>query len=160
MQRVLLAVNGSACSLSAVQHVIRLARYGERLEIHLLNVQAPLRLNIAMFLDRGTIRGFQEERSVEALAEARALLDGAGLAYTKHVVVGRAAETIAEWAKKLRCDKVIMGTRGLSAASRILFGSVSHDTIRRIDPYIPVILVKADRQKPQQIRLLVNQGRL
>ena len=157
MQRALLAVSGSTCSLSAVRHVIRLVRYGEHLELHLLNVQPPFRLNVSMFVGAATIRDFHQEQGIRALAEARSLLDAAGIACTSHVVVGRVAEAIAETAKRLRCDKVIMGTRGYSAATRFLLGSISHETIRRMDPRIPVILVKADSRKPPNIRLVVTQ---
>ena len=51
---------------------------------------------------------------------------------------------IAEWAHKLHCDNVIMGTRGLGTVTPLLLGSVTHEVIHEMDPGIPVTLVKHD----------------
>jgi nucleotide-binding universal stress UspA family protein len=144
MHKALVAVDGSSGSLCAVRYVMELVQDGEPLEIHLLNVQAPMHLNVSMFIDARTIMDVHDEESAKALKHARALLDDARIPYTKHVVVGHAAQAIAEWAKKLHCDKVIMGTRGLGTATQLLLGSVSHDAIHLMDPRIPVTLVKAN----------------
>jgi nucleotide-binding universal stress UspA family protein len=143
MLKALLAIDGSEHSLGAVRHVIKLVRDREPLEIHLLNVQPPLHGDVTMFVSASAVRSFHDERAAEALARACALLDNAGVPYTRHVVVGHAARAIAEQARKLGCDKVIMGTRGLGTVGQLLLGSVSHEAIHLMDPDIPVTLVKS-----------------
>ena len=44
---------------------------------------------------------------------------------------------IAEVAKELGCDKVIMGTHGYGTVRQLLMGSISHAAIHQIDPEHP-----------------------
>jgi len=142
MLKALVPVDGSDSALAAVRHVIKLVRDRGPLEIHLLNVQPPLHGDVTAFVSASAVRSFHEEESATALAPACALLDAAGIPYTKHAVVGHTAETIAGCAKQLGCDKVIMGTRGLGTMTQLLLGSITHETIHRMDSTIPVTLVK------------------
>ncbi len=142
MLKALLPVDGSDNSLAAVKHAIRLVRDREPLDIHLLNVQPSTRGDVKMFVDDNMIRQYHDEEAGKALAQARELLDEAGVPHTDHVAVGHTGEVVAEWALKLHCDKVIMGTRGSGAVSKALLGSVTHDVVHHIDPAIPVTLVK------------------
>ena len=153
MLKALIAVDGSGHALDAVRHVIKLVAEREPLEIHLLNVQPPLPSDVTRFVSASAVKGLHDDEAVKALAEACALLDGAGTPYTKHVVVGHAAAAIAEWAKKLNCDKVILGTRGLGTVSQLLLGSVSHEAIHRMDPQIPVTLVKHARAHAKEKKI-------
>jgi nucleotide-binding universal stress UspA family protein len=143
MLRALVPVDGSDSALSGVRHVIKLVRDREPLEIHILNVQPPLHGDVTTFVPAQAVRDFHLEEANKALAPACRLLDEAGVSYVKHIMVGHAAEVIAYTAKKLGCDKVIMGTRGLGTVTQLLLGSVSHKAIHQMDPRIPVTLVKA-----------------
>ena len=143
MLKALLPIDGSDSSLAAVGHAIKLVKDREALEIHLLNVQPATRGDVGMFVGSDVIKEFHEDEAGKALAPACQLLDEVGLPYTKHVAVGHSAELIAAWAAKLDCDKVIMGTRGLGSMSQLLLGSVTHEVVHRMDPRIPVTLVKA-----------------
>jgi len=142
MLKALVAIDGSDHSLAAVRHVIKLVSEREPLDIHLLNVQAPLHGDVTAFVGAGAVRDWHRDEGEKALADACAVLDAVGIAYRKHVAVGHAAQAIAQWAKELACDKVIMGTRGLGAMSQLLLGSVSHEAIHHMDAAIPVTLVK------------------
>lgn len=144
MQKALLPVDGSAHSLGAVRHAIRLVKGGEPLDIHLLNVQPPVHGDVTMFVGGSTVREFHEAEAQKALAPACRLLDDDGVPYTRHIVVGHTAHAIADCASKLHCDKVIMGTRGHGTMSQLLHGSVLNAVIHRLDPAIPVTLVKDD----------------
>src|SRR4029079_19389049 len=111
-------------------------------DIHLLNVQAPLHGDVTAFVGAGAVRDWHRDEGEKALAAVCAWLDAFGIAYRKHVAVGHAVQAIAQWAKELACDKVIMGTRGLGAMSQLLLRSVSHDAIHHMDPAIRLTLVK------------------
>jgi nucleotide-binding universal stress UspA family protein len=142
MLKALVPVDGSSNSLCAVRHAIKLIQDREPLEIHLLNVQPPLHGDVTSFVSTGNVRDFHLEEGEKALAGACALLHDAGIRFTKHVYVGQAAQVIAEVARELRCDKVIMGTHGRGTITQLLMGSVSHQAIHQMDPEIPITLVK------------------
>jgi nucleotide-binding universal stress UspA family protein len=57
----------------------------------------------------------------------------------KRVEEGRAAEVIADVAKAIDADMIVMGSRGLSDVKRLVFGSVSHE-VAQADPCTLVIV--------------------
>ena len=142
MLKALVPVDGSNNALCAVRHVIKLIQDREPLEIHLLNVQPPFHGDVTSFVAKEDVQGFHLDEAHKAMKRACELLNEAGLHYTKHVYVGHAAEVIAECAKELGCDKVIMGTHGRGTITQLMMGSVSHKAIHLLDPNIPVTLVK------------------
>ena len=144
MLKALVPVDGSENSLAAIRHVIKLTQAHERLEIHLLNVQQPLRGDVTTFVPERAVHDYHVDEAQKALKPACELLDDAGVPYTKHVFVGHPPDVIAQYARELRCDEVIMGTHGYGTIGQLLHGSVSHEAIHQMDPHIPVILVKPD----------------
>jgi nucleotide-binding universal stress UspA family protein len=142
MLKALVPVDGSNNSLCAVRHVIKLAEDREPLEIHLLNVQPPFHGDVTSFVAKEDVEGYHLDEAHKALHRACELLNEAALHYTKHVYVGHAAEVIAEVAKELGFDKVIMGTHGYGTVKQLMMGSISHKAIHLMDPDIPVTLVK------------------
>ncbi len=142
MLKALVPVDGSNNSLCAVRHVIKLVQDREPLDIHLLNVQPPIRGDVTAFVAKTDVHGFHLDEAHKPMQRACELLSEAGLHFTKHVYVGHAGQVIADVAKELGCDKVIMGTHGYGTITQLLMGSVSHEAIHLIDPNIPVTLVK------------------
>jgi nucleotide-binding universal stress UspA family protein len=142
MHKALVPVDGSAYSLAAVRHVIKLIQEGESFDIHLLNVQPSLRGDVTAFVPQDIVHDYHIDEANKALRPACDLLDNAGIPYTKHVYVGHAADVIAESARELHCDQVIMGTHGRGTVTQVLLGSVSHEAIHQMDPRIPVTLIK------------------
>ena len=86
------------------------------------------------------IRRYYDREGKAALSKARKLLDAAGIKYSAHVLVGPVAETIVKEARLARCDLIMIGTRGMSAAANLLLGSTATKAIN-LSP-IPVLLVK------------------
>ena len=140
MERILIPVDGSANAERAVAYVIAMIGKGRAVEVHLVNVQPPLRENVARFIARGEIEGYHREEGEKALAGAKQRLADAGIAATSHIGVGPAGETIADFAKELGADEIVMGTRGLGGLAGLLLGSVATEVIR--EAKVPVTLVK------------------
>lgn len=141
MVRALVPVDGSANSDRAVRHLIRLARGGAPLEIHLLNVQEPIDApEIRRFRLPREIRRMQLGRGADQLRPARARLDKAGIRYETHTLIGDVARTIAGFAQRRRCNEIIMGTRGMTSLANLLLGSVATKVIHLAR--VPVTLVK------------------
>jgi len=141
MSNVLVPMDGSDCAMRALQHVIdNQARYSP-LTLHLLNIQLPIATGtVRMFIDRATIQSYHEQEGELALAKAKALLQSKDCAYTSHIKVGNAAELIAEMARELGCDEIVMGSRGLTATSGLWLGSVTTRTLHLAD--VPVTVIK------------------
>ena len=141
MLKALVPIDGSRNSVRAIRHLIDLVREREPMEIHLLNVQeAADAWEVRRFLKANEIRRRQLEHGKQRLKDAEALLDRAGIRYQSHVLIGDVAATIARLAKRQRCDKIIMGTRGMGTVGNLILGSVATKVIHLSQ--IPVTLVK------------------
>jgi YjbE family integral membrane protein len=143
LQRVLLAVDSSEGALRAVRQLLSLRndlREGAALAVHLLNVQRPLSGDVTRFVPGQSVEGYHRERAEAALAPARAVLDAAGLAHQDHQRVGDPGATIADAARDLGCDLIVMGARGLGTHTAALLGSVAQSAIEHAG--VPVLVVK------------------
>ncbi len=143
MRNVLLAFDGSDSSKRALQYVIDFAReYNATLELHLLNVQhEPMVYGEYMTGD------VIEQVGKSVRAEASKILEwpaaqlvAAGITHQTHTALGNIPEQIALAAKKLGCDTVVMGTRGLGSFTGMLMGSVATRVVHEVP--VPVLLVK------------------
>ena len=142
MLKALIPVDSTGNSLGAIHHVIKLVSEREPLEIHLLNVEPSLPSHITRFVSKENL-----DDSVTTKPRRRSRQRGRcstrpASPYIEHMVVGHPAQCIADQAKRLHCDKVIMGTHGFGTITQLLLGSVSHEAIHLMDPGIPVTLVK------------------
>ncbi len=143
LQRVLLAVDGSAGALHAAQRLLALRddlREGRSLAVHLLNVQRPLSGDVTRFVGGQTLEDYHKERAEAALAPARSALSAAGLTFQEHRHIGEPGVTIAEVARALNCELIVMGARGLGSNAAALLGSVAQSTIEHAA--VPVLVVK------------------
>lgn len=140
--KILLAVDGSASSQRAVEQVVTLAAELRAVpEIRLLHVHPEIPdARVRQHVPHGDLERYYREESVPHLAAAETALNAAGLAYTRHIHVGDAAEIIARLAADQACDRIVMGTHGRSALAEAVLGSVSHRVLQLAR--CPVLLVK------------------
>ena len=142
MFKVLIPVDGSACSDRAVAQFIQHAVWFRELpEIHLLHVHAPIPVGrVQQHIGHETLATYYREEGESLLVSAEALLNAAGLAFQHHIHVGSAAEVIVKLAGELGCDIVFMGTHGRGALPAALLGSVASKVLHLADR--PVMLAK------------------
>ena len=141
--KILLAVDGSKHSLKAVKCLIEHADwYREKPGVELVNVHLPVpRIRgMSAVVGASQVRRYYDREGKAALSKARKVLDAAGIKYSAHILVGPVAESIIKQARLARCDLIMMGTRGMSAAANLLLGSCANRVVS-ISP-IPVLLVK------------------
>jgi len=140
--KFLVSVDGSHSSLRAVQHLIKLLDwYRHPVEVHLLNVQMPiLSGNVKSFISRDQLEDYYRDEGIAALKAARECLDQAGVKYVHHIGLGEPAVVIMDYAKRTRCDQIVMGTRGVGSVTGLLLGSVASKGVHLAD--CPVLLVK------------------
>lgn len=139
MATLLLPCDGSSSALLAVRHAVDACRRGDAQRVHLLNVQPPFSAYVARHVDRELREDFHRERADEALAEARRLLADANVPHTVHCEVGDTVRCIAEAARRLRCDRVVIGTTRRSALVRAVDHSVTSQLLERCPVPVEVI---------------------
>ena len=143
MRRLLVAYDGSDNSKRALQYVVDLARdTGMALQVHVVNVQhEPIIYGeyvTPAMIDELNNSLMAKSRSV--LDEAAAMLQAGGLTCETHTQLGNVAEQINDAVKRLGCDTVVMGTRGLGSFTGLVLGSVANRVIHEVS--VPVLLVK------------------
>ena len=141
MQKILVPVDGSENSERAIKLAIAFGKENPSIELFVLNVQLPIESGLVRdFISEEKINAFIADEGARLLASARFLLDGAGARYTSAVATGPAAETIADYVKRMHCDHVVMGTRGMGALKSLVVGSTAIRVIHLVD--VPVTVVK------------------
>ncbi len=140
--KVLIPIDGSAAANRAVDHVIAsMGWLREAPQVCLLNVQWKLASgNVKLFINQDTINDYYREQGMAALAEARAKLDAAGLAYSYHISVGTPAEAVVQYAQEQQVDQIVISAHGQNSLSDLLLGSVASKVAHLAK--VPVLLVK------------------
>jgi nucleotide-binding universal stress UspA family protein len=138
--RILVPIDDSPAALRAVRHVIELAGHGLAAEVHLLNVQAQVRGAAATLIAQRELNDYHREEGMKTLAGANDLVEQAGLPVHLHVGVGTAGEIALAFARRLGCQQIVMGTRGLGGVAGMVMGSVARHVVAESD--VPVTLVR------------------
>ncbi|MFB6368144.1 MAG: universal stress protein [Gemmatimonadota bacterium] len=142
-ETVLAPVDFSEHSELALRHAVGLAQdFGA--DLQLLHVVEEI--TYPDFYYPAPVTGEQmaaeiRERVKGRLEEAVARIGEAGVSASVHVVEGRPAPGIAEFAEENGADLVVVGTHGLTGIKRALLGSVAEGVVRRSRP--PVLTVKS-----------------
>jgi len=142
MLKVLVPVDGSSNSLHAVRHVLSEFRRNPAIDIHLLNVQPAFSGNVTRWIDRQTINEVHVEASEQALQPIKLLLNEVCIPYSVHLAVGARAGAIAEFARQLQCDHIVIGTARKNSLMRTIEGSVTNQVLELTT--VPVIAVAGD----------------
>jgi Ca2+-transporting ATPase len=142
MLKILVPVAGTGNDRFALQHVIKRFMNNTAMEIHLLNVQIPFSAHIGRFTSRKSRRDYHRERADAALAPARAMLEKFGIPYAVHVELGDRADSIADTARRLKCDEIVMATARKDSLTRLVENSVTAQVVERTS--VPVELIAGD----------------
>ena len=142
MLKVLLPVDGSESAIRATQKLIEtIGWYKEQPKIDLLAVHLPVPRfpNMDIVVSEEMLERYYREECEEMLAPCKKVLDAAGIKYTAHTLVGPIAESIVEQAKQSGSNMIYMGTRGMTAVSNMVLGSVTTRVLHLA--HIPVVLI-------------------
>jgi nucleotide-binding universal stress UspA family protein len=142
--KILIAVDGSAGALQAVQHGLSLVQGGLRTEFVLVNVQEPASLyEMAVAHDADQLKTLRTTAGADLLAPAEALLDAAGVGYESEVAGGSdLANLIAELAENYGCSAILVGARGMGSegaggAGPVALALVAHATVPVTVVHVP-----------------------
>ncbi|HEV8552791.1 MAG TPA: universal stress protein [Casimicrobiaceae bacterium] len=142
MLKVLLPVDGSESATRATQKLVEmLGWYKEQPNVDLLAVHLPVPRfpNMSVVVSNEMLERYYAEEWEDMLAPSKKVLDAAGVKYTVHSLVGSIAESIIEHAKQSGSDMIYMGTRGMTALSNMVLGSVTTRVLHLA--HIPVVLI-------------------
>ena len=142
MLKVLLPVDGSESAARATQKLIAtIGWYKEPPVIDLLAVHlaVPHYPNMSKVVSEQTLERYYRDEMEAMLAPSKKALDAAGIKYTAHTLIGPTAETIVEHARQSGSDMIYMGTRGMTALSNMVLGSVTTRVLHLA--HIPVVLI-------------------
>ena len=132
--RILLPVDGSEHSMHAVAHAVSLVREGG--EIVVATVLPPI---------PNVIGGDARKEAEEAVkTDASLIMDVIAkdnIACREKIVLHTStAEGIIETAEDMKCDLIVMGSRGRSDIEGLLLGSVTHKVLTLAT--VPVLVVR------------------
>lgn len=144
-QKILLAVDGSACSIHAANALIaHIKHLREAAHVHPVYVHLPVPLEAATrHTAPEVLTEYYREEGQAQLAPVIELLAAAGVVFTPHIHVGDVADTLISLARDLGCDFICMGTHGHGAVGSAVLGSVSAKVMRRCDT--PLMLIPRPR---------------
>ncbi|GLS03329.1 universal stress protein [Chitiniphilus shinanonensis] len=142
MLNILVPVDGSENARRALEHVIGLKESGQPIFVRLLNVQSPLQSKVSLnaIASQATLDAYFREMGEEALAASLALLHRAQVPCEHAVEFGPPAKTIADYAQKHGCHRIVMGTRGMGVVSNLVVGSIAYQVVHLTQ--LPVTLVQ------------------
>ena len=142
MLKVLVPADGSPNSQHAVRHVINQFMKNTAMEIHLLNIQPPFSQHIARFVSKKNRVDFHRDEGEKALRPIRQMLGNFGVPYSVHIEVGDKAKLIAEAARHLRCDQIVMATARKNSLTRMVEDSVTNKVLELTT--VPVEVIAGD----------------
>lgn len=118
----MVAYDGSESSVRAAQFALRFMG-GEGTEIWIVHATDPPRTVAEPRTDEE--QGSESTAIEQSLRAIQSVADPSGDRVHVWVREGRAATVVLEAAAEVRADLIVVGTRGLRGASRLLLGSVS-----------------------------------
>jgi nucleotide-binding universal stress UspA family protein len=137
-KQFLIATDGSRGACEAVRRGATLAREAGA-GITIVSVRhAPLPMLSEPFYQRALSDELVQVSA--SLAEAAVIVATEGVKFETEILEGRPASVIVEFARSRAMDLIIVGSRGRSAITSALLGSVSEDVAHHADR--PVLVVK------------------
>lgn len=140
MFKILVPVNGSKCSLKAVDEAIGAAKERHDVVIQLINVQPMLNRHIARFTSGAQREIIRNERARQALGTALQRVRRAGVRCTAHMLRGRIVHSIVTYADRESVDQIVVGTSPARGLGRFLRAPIADGLIKA--SAIPVNVVR------------------
>ena len=142
MLKVLVPADGSPNSLHAIRHVVNQFMKSSAMEVHLLNVQPPFSRHISRFVSKKNRNDFHRDEGEKALQPIRQMLGNFGVPHAVHIEVGDKAKLIAEAARRLRCDQIVMSTARKNSLTRMIEDSTTNRVLELTS--VPVEVIAGD----------------
>ena len=143
MLKILVPVNGSDCSLKAVDEAIRAAQDIRDATIQLVNVQPLFPRYVSRFVSREQLEGLRRERAGRAFDVAQHRANAAGVRCTTHMLRGDIVGSITGFAARQGVDEIVVGTSPVRGITRLLRQPIADSLIKNSN--IPVDVVSTGK---------------
>ena len=143
-QHILVPVDGSSISFSAVRKAAELAKaFNSQLIIISLIAENPFD-DADFYYTSAIMKEYfvQAHANAEtALTEAKTIAESLGVNAETRIVTGLVnAETIAAAAEENKTDLIVIGSHGRKGFQKMILGSFAHDVLAQTE--IPVLVIK------------------
>ena len=139
--KIVVALDGSAYSSKVARYIVKfVGQLKGHPAITLLFVDEPLLPQAARALGPAFMKNYYQSDFTNALKSARSALKRAGIPHDVALRIGKAGETIADFARKQGFDLVVMGSHGFGALQGLFVGSVTTRVLALSS--VPVLVVR------------------
>ncbi|TCB79518.1 universal stress protein [Acinetobacter sp. ANC 4173] len=143
-QHILVPVDGSAISFSAVKHAAIIAKaFGSELTLISLVAEDPF-TEVDFYYSSAIMKEYFVQayaNAEKALKEAIVFAQAEGVEPTTQIIKGQvSAEGVVQTAEEKKSDLIVMGSHGRKGFQKFLLGSFAQDVLR--GTHLPVLIVK------------------
>lgn len=153
LARMLVPIDGSDCSLDALEYAAQLAMLAGT-TVTLLHVVEPVAYGIDFTLGGMAEREQQRAQMHGKLESLTAALRSVGLTVDHVVRGGLPGDSIVEVARVQASDLIVMGTHGRRGISHVMSGSVAEAVLRKGG--CPVLTVRSPKFGPGHRRIVAT----
>jgi nucleotide-binding universal stress UspA family protein len=142
-KKVLITVDGSEHSISAVKHAVNLFDLKNK-EIFIISIKEnPELLPMEASLDKNWFDAIEKQQKIhaaKAINKAKMILEHEQIQIQNEIILtGNPAQKIIEFSEKEKVDLIVMGARTKTDLSKLLLGSVSKRVLENVDSDVLVI---------------------
>ena len=144
-QRILVPVDGSQTSDSALNEAIRFAQQHNSMLKLVHVVEAARFFDAEQVIDYAALQEMAQRSGTQVLEHAMEAVKQAGLTVETDLLESdgqRVENMIVDEAKRWMADLIVIGTHGRSGVSRLLFGSVAEGVVR--GAHTPILLIRGE----------------
>jgi len=150
-QKIMVPLDGSEMAECVLPHVEAIAKGCHASDVTLVRVVEPLlKPSGEDYVDSEEeleqLRVSRRSAADDYLDRLVSRLKYDGVNIQSEVIVGKTAESLADYAKKHDIDLIIIATHGRSGVSRWVWGSIADRVLR--SSHIPVLVVRPAECKP------------
>jgi len=140
-QRILIPIDGSQLSLEAAKQGVYIARKLESKVVFLYVIDVRIIQTSSLTgTDPSILKTRLRNVAERYLNEAARLAEGENVTFQNQIREGLPAEDILKEIEEEKIDLVIMGSKGMSGAHRVIIGSTAEEVVRWSP--CPVLIVK------------------
>lgn len=151
LERILVPIDFSDCSLDALEYAAVVARQAKA-SIDVLHVLEPVTYGLDFTLSLAKERSRQRKTLTRRLEDLSSALSATGVSVTCHLRGGVPVDTILDDVRSLKIDLVVMGTHGRRGLSHMMAGSVAEAVLRRAT--CAILTVRSPKFRPGHHRVV------
>jgi nucleotide-binding universal stress UspA family protein len=155
LERILVAVDFSDCSLDALEYAALVAQRSKA-SLTLLHVLEPISYGLDFTLPHRATRESIKAGHTKRLSDLVSALTTAGVPSEFLILGGLPTDSILDAARTQTADLIVMGTHGRRGLSHALFGSIAESVLRKSS--CPVLMVRSPKFRPDHRRVVSDRS--